>query len=110
MKKLLVFALLLVVAQQWYRADRVSIDAAAVDVDDVVLYSTQWCGYCDQTRRFLDSQGVPYTEYDIEHNAYGRQRYDQLNPTGVPLLEVRGAIVRGHNPQAIAQALSSSRD
>ena len=25
----------------------------------VTLYATDWCGYCKQTRRFLDSKGIP---------------------------------------------------
>jgi glutaredoxin len=73
--------------------------------EDVILYATQWCGYCKKTRAFLRSKGIDYIEYDIEKSATGRQQYDSLNGNGVPLLVVKSEIIRGYNTQAIMNAL-----
>ena len=32
----------------------------------VVMYATQWCGYCARARRLLAEKGVAYTEIDVE--------------------------------------------
>jgi mycoredoxin len=74
--------------------------------EDVILYATQWCGYCKKTRAFLRSKGIDYIEYDIEKSATGRQQYDSLNGNGVPLLVVKSEIIRGYDTQAIMNALS----
>jgi mycoredoxin len=73
--------------------------------EDVILYATQWCGYCKKTRAFLSSKGIDYVEYDIENSAIGRQQYDSLNGNGVPLLVVKSEIIRGYDTQAIMNAL-----
>jgi glutaredoxin len=74
--------------------------------EDVILYATQWCGYCKKTRAFLDNKGIAYIEYDIEHSAIGRQQYASLNGNGVPLMIVKSEIIRGYSTKAIMNALA----
>ena len=33
---------------------------------EVVLYTTDWCGWCARARRLFEAKGVPYREIDIE--------------------------------------------
>ena len=73
---------------------------------DVILYSTAWCGYCRKTRVFLEKNGIGYQEYDIEKSATARQQYNELNGNGVPLLVVNSEIIRGYSPNAIVNALN----
>ena len=72
---------------------------------EVVLYATSWCGYCEQTRKFLRARQVPYVEHDIERSAAARREFELLNGRGVPLLVIRGKVVHGYNPQAMRAAL-----
>ena len=71
----------------------------------VVLYSTEWCGYCKQIRRFLDQKGVPYQAFDIEKDAQARKAYEALGGGGIPFVEVNGTLIRDYNPDAIMAAL-----
>ena len=32
----------------------------------VTMYSTTWCAYCKRLKRSMDSEGVQYTEVNIE--------------------------------------------
>ena len=32
----------------------------------ITMYSTTWCGYCRRLKTQLDSEGIGYTEVDIE--------------------------------------------
>jgi len=32
----------------------------------VVMYASDWCGYCSRARRLLDAKGVTYTEIDVD--------------------------------------------
>lgn len=80
-------------------------DITPLHDEEVILYATQWCGYCKKTRSFLDQKGIAYFEYDIEASDIGRQQYERLNGRGVPLLVVKSDIIRGYNTQAIISAL-----
>ena len=33
---------------------------------ELVMYTTTWCGYCVRLKRFLDAEGLPYREVNIE--------------------------------------------
>ena len=59
---------------------------------NVIMYSTDWCGDCHRAKSFLDAHGISYQEVDIEarpeaaelvmsHNE-GRRR--------VPTFEIEG--------------------
>ena len=32
----------------------------------ITMFSTEWCGYCKRLKKMLDSEGIGYTEIDIE--------------------------------------------
>jgi glutaredoxin 3 len=37
-----------------------------VSQPEVVLYASDWCGYCNRARRLLESKGIAFTEIDVE--------------------------------------------
>lgn len=73
--------------------------------DKVVLYATEWCGYCAKTRAFLKEKNIDYVEYDIEKSAEGKAQYQSLNGRGVPLVIVKGKLIRGYNPSLMQSLL-----
>lgn len=73
--------------------------------DEVILYATDWCGYCQKTRVFFSANGVAYTEYNIERSVYGKAEYDKIAKGGVPVVDARGTIIQGYNPQKLRNAL-----
>ena len=40
--------------------------AAAADLNEIVMYSTTWCGYCRQLKRQFVEQGIAFQEINIE--------------------------------------------
>lgn len=54
----------------------------------VIMYSTDWCGYCKQARRYFKQQAIAFTEYDIEKNTRARVQYAKLGASGVPVILV----------------------
>jgi glutaredoxin len=61
----------------------------------VLMYCTTWCPACRRARRFLDEQGVSYTEIDINKTPEARDRLREL--TGgtltTPTFDINGEIV-----------------
>ncbi|MFL1513915.1 NrdH-redoxin [Pseudomonas prosekii] len=110
LKKFLLILLVVVVYQNWGKIERLIHPTQGVSEQtqakaNVVLYATDWCGYCKLTRRFLDSKGIPYQEFDIEKNPEARKAYEALGGRGIPLIDVNGTLIRGYDPDQILAAL-----
>ena len=42
-------------------------------MSSVVLYTTQFCPFCVRAKSLLDSKGVQYTEFAVDHDSQLRQ-------------------------------------
>jgi mycoredoxin len=73
--------------------------------EGVVLYATDWCGYCRKTREFFKQYNIAYVEYDIEKSAEGKAQYEQLHGSGIPLVVIRGEVLRGFDPNGMKELL-----
>jgi glutaredoxin-like YruB-family protein len=110
LKKVALVLLVVVVYQNWGKIERLFNPAQMVAEQvranaNVVLYTTDWCGYCKQTKRFLDSKGIAFKEFDIEKDAEARKAYEALGGRGIPLIDVNGTLIRGFDPDEILAAL-----
>lgn len=104
MKKLLLAGVALVIFLKWDLLQdfmRPTPDYAKLQVEPVVLYATEWCGYCKATRRLLSEHNIDYYEYDIEKSEEGRRQYRSLGGRGVPVLLINGEVVKGFNASEI---------
>jgi glutaredoxin len=74
---------------------------------EVELYSTSWCVYCNKARNFLQSKGVPFTEYDIEKDKEAAKRKVALGGgMGVPFAMINGKGIYGFSEAAYESALA----
>ena len=80
-------------------------DFSAQHPEGVVLYATDWCGYCKKAREFFKQNNIAFVEYDIEKSAEGKTQYDQLRGSGIPLVVIRGEVLRGYDPNAMKALL-----
>ena len=110
LKKVALVLLVVVVYQNWGKIERVFNPSQMASEQvranaKVVLYTTDWCGYCKQTKRFLDQKGIAFQEFDIEKDAEARKAYEALGGRGIPLIDVNGTLIRGFDPNEILAAL-----
>lgn len=103
MKKLILIALAVLIFQKWDAIQNLinPPDYTALQKGDVVLYATAWCGYCKKARELLSENNIPYFEYDIEKSDEGKSQYETLGGGGVPLLLIKGQLVKGFNADRI---------
>ncbi|WP_295430150.1 DUF4124 domain-containing protein [uncultured Thiodictyon sp.] len=69
----------------------------------VVMYATAWCGYCKQARRYFNTHGVAYSEYDVEQDAAAGREFKRLGGHGVPLILVGEARLQGFSEGGFEQ-------
>ena len=64
---------------------------------NIIIYSTEWCVPCKNTKKLLDDKKVTYKEIDIEKNEISRD--DLYNITGgrtVPQILINDTVVGGY--------------
>jgi len=71
----------------------------------VVIYTTDWCGYCKKAKKFMRKNNIAFSEYDIEKSARAKREYDRLNGHGVPLIVVGEKTLSGFSPSSLMALL-----
>jgi glutaredoxin 3 len=60
---------------------------------DVVMFSTQGCGYCRKARAFFKKHGVAHSEYDVERDPKAGPKLAELaKRAGVPTSQLQGGV------------------
>ncbi len=73
---------------------------------NVVMYSTNWCGYCKKAREYINSLGANLIEYNIEEDkSRGDEMLKKSGSRSIPVIDVEGIIIRGYSPGMIKQAV-----
>lgn len=108
MKKILMVVAISIVIYQLTNCSDNDIDVNQLSNSDVVLYATEWCGYCKKTRQYFAKNDIPYVEYDIEKSAEGKRQFDELSDSGgVPLVVIKGHVIQGYSEKQISWALKN---
>lgn len=91
---------------------------AGAEHDQVILYSTAWCGACKAARAYLSGKGVPFVEKDIEKDSAAsaellrKARAAGISASGVPVIDVGGTLMQGFDRQrldALLEGLSQRK-
>ena len=62
---------------------------------EVIMYATEWCGYCAAARQFFSDNGIRFLELDVERTSAGYEGHRKLGGNGVPIIVVGDDIVQG---------------
>ena len=71
----------------------------------VVMYATDWCGYCKKARRYFAKNDIDYIELDIEKDSSAKRDFEILYGSGTPLLFHGYARMSGFNERQIESQL-----
>ena len=77
--------------------------------DELVMFTTTWCGYCVRLKRFLDREGIAYHEVNIENDAAAAEFVMSVNGGNrtVPTLQFpNGAALTNPSPAEIVAQLA----
>ncbi len=70
-------------------------------VPEIVLYTTEWCGYCVRARALLDSLALDYDLVALDDDPAFRQRVHDLGGRWtVPLVMIDGQPIGGYDELA----------
>ena len=67
----------------------------------IVLYTTEWCGYCIRAKLLLDARALEYEEISLDDDPAFRQRvWDIGGQWTIPLVVIDGVPVGGYHELA----------
>ncbi len=75
----------------------------------VTIYTTEWCGMCKRAKSFMQQNGVPFREWDVEKTEYGETKFRQLGGTGVPLITLGTDKMMGFDAERFMALWKSSQ-
>lgn len=79
-------------------------------VEQVVVYTTTWCGFCRRLMRQLDEAGIPYRAVDVDAHPDHGERI--VAATGgyrtVPTVEIRGRLLVNPTLEEVRTALEGA--
>jgi glutaredoxin 3 len=76
-----------------------------MDAPAVVMYTTNWCHFCERARRLLSAKGVSWTEIDIESTPEKRAEMRERSGHGsVPQIFIGDHHVGGSSDLAALEA------
>ncbi len=104
MKKIILILVVIVIYQKWGVINNYVNPAPHVSEaysGEVILYATDWCGYCKKTRELFEENNIPYYEYDIEKSTEGSRQHKALGGNGVPVIVIDGTVIKGYNRSKI---------
>ena len=79
------------------------------DTKNVTVYSTTWCGFCHQAKKYFDSIGVKYTDINVEEDQKAAEEMvKKSGQMGVPVIEIGESIVVGFNKPKIDDLLKTN--
>ena len=79
--------------------------------DDVVVYTTDPCSFCERVKQLLKARGVTYTEINLARDPAGRAELVQL--TGMmsfPQVVIRGEVLGGFQETLAADRAGRLRE
>ncbi len=106
LSRLLIITLLAVVG--WKLIGSANTDLVVSDISpnhDVVIFTAEWCGYCDQARDYLVRNRVEFLEIDIDSSTEANRRWRDAGGRGVPLTFIGDQRLAGFSAHSYAQAL-----
>jgi glutaredoxin len=89
----------------WSAKSVTVISAANAAQPEVTLYATEWCGYCAAARQLFETNGIAYTELDVEKSSAGYEGHKKLGGKGVPLIVIGDEVIRGYSEDQIRSNL-----
>ncbi|MFA5522845.1 MAG: glutaredoxin family protein [Tissierellales bacterium] len=74
-------------------------------MSNVIIYSSNTCGYCTLAKEYLQEKGVSYEEKNISTDPIARKELMQKGYMGVPVIVVNGEEIVGFDKARLEELL-----
>lgn len=75
-------------------------------MQNVTIYSTPTCVYCNMAKTFFKANNINYTEHNVASDLSKRKEMiDKTGQMGVPVIEANGEVVVGFDESKLRSVL-----
>jgi glutaredoxin-like YruB-family protein len=75
----------------------------------VTVYSTTWCGFCHQAKKYFDSIDVKYNDVNVEKDQKAAEKMvEKSGQMGVPVITIGDDVIVGFDRPKIDHALKEA--
>ncbi len=75
-------------------------------MEDVVVYTTPSCPWCNKTKSYLKDKGISFEEKDVaEDSGAAQEMMDLTGQRSVPVIKKGGQYVVGFDPERLENML-----
>ena len=72
----------------------------------VKIYSTEWCHFCKEAKKFFEANNVKFKEIDVgKDQKAAEEMVEKSGQMGVPVIDINGEIIVGFDRNRIKKAL-----
>ncbi|MEC5386226.1 glutaredoxin domain-containing protein [Uliginosibacterium sp. H3] len=75
----------------------------------VVMYSTDWCGYCKQARQYMRAKNIAFSDRDVEKDKSAQAQYAKLGGRGVPYFVIGRLTLAGFSQDSFDATLRDAQ-
>ncbi len=75
---------------------------------EIIIYSADWCGACRAAKRYMDSEGIEYTERNVDEPRWQEEMFARAGPGGIPVIDVDGNLMRGFSKARLQELLEQA--
>ncbi len=72
---------------------------------NVVVYTSNTCGYCHEAKKYLDENKVEYTEKNVSTDMEARKELMEQGFMGVPVILVDDEVIQGFDKKRLEALL-----
>lgn len=76
--------------------------------ENLVIYTTPTCGYCNAAKAHMNRRGIPYTERDVTTSESYEREFRQKGGRGVPLIVAGSRTLNGYSAESLDALLKST--
>ena len=75
--------------------------------NNVTIYTTPTCPYCEMVKRFFRKNNVEYEEKNVANDQVAvKEMIEKSGQMGVPIIDINGEIVVGFNKEKLSELLN----
>ncbi len=72
---------------------------------NVVIYTSNTCGYCHEAKKYLDEHNVVYAEKNVSVDMEARKELMDQGFMGVPVILVDDEVIQGFDKRRLEELL-----
>jgi len=74
-------------------------------VKSVLVYTANWCPWCQNVTNFLKKNKIKFKAYNVDEDKFAEESMRKSGQNGIPVIDIDGNIIVGFNEPKLREVL-----